>query len=633
MSAVTSDEAILASPILEGEDSPQEPRATSPFKSPEPPRRSVEVPQTPIQVKTLRDSDDLDPALRSPNTLTQLRNSLVTSQTEITRLQTKVGELEDELADSQSKLSDAENKVRFLTAAKDAVELDLKGERSKRMAADEDVEMLRGKLDDARKAIGTMRKDDNRNSMMSGLGYPEGLQTPDMNADSGNGRKSVRTSTLFGASQRKISESGSVGDLSSPVPGIPSSTSKGGLRELRLGFGSSTITESPSSPSFNYPSYQHDSSEGTPRRSLFPPSSPRRSPATEKPNELDLTDPVEHLSESVPPTLPLRTGRRPRPTVAERLSSLTSPSESGSNEIQSPGSHRFIGLDEDDNIVQTLKSEVAALRAQLENAQEARVASEDCLKALRDFIATSNADGTGADGDATAVKGIKLPPLPTDRDTEEAESALSPQPKIERRESKKSGWGLGGYFSTLSTPATKEKEKDQVSHANSVATSVRSEAGDLPSADSSVKNLPLEPSPALLSPRLEAAEHKALPGTPLSAYVSSWTRGISVQSPGIGSPSVPDSAAAPGQAKRSFSFFGSKKTDSVASVKKEAEQAAKTADAENKGLLDTQENEDGQDITWSAEGSPQDGGTPVPAKKEGAGDKTSEKEVEKPLAA
>ncbi|PWN24067.1 hypothetical protein BCV69DRAFT_19183 [Microstroma glucosiphilum] len=73
-----------------------------------------------------------------------------------------------------------------------------------------------------------------------------------------------------------------------------------------------------------------------------------------------------------------------------------------------------------------MRSEMQRLRAKLEEATEARKASDDCLKALKEFI------GEGAPGVRSrassrgSLTGIKLPPLPTaDEEDEEEEIATA----------------------------------------------------------------------------------------------------------------------------------------------------------------------------------------------------------------
>jgi hypothetical protein len=494
-----------------------------------------------------RKSLQVDPASVSPANLAQLRKSLVTAQTDISRLQDRNIELEGELAECQSKLSDVERQNQFLSASKEAVETELKEEKRKREAAEENVETLRGSLDDARKAIGSMRKgEEKRASTINhglGMGLADGFLSPEM----GNGeefatsKKVKRASLMFTQGNRRVSGA----DFPDNAPQTPATTNmpsvpRTGLRELRLGSNLSP----PSSPNPTTTPTLANSGFSDPPSSLPPRQSPQQS-----------SEYVEPTQESF--STPRMPSSRPRPGIAERLSSLTSMSGlsdiSGSPTKYDSNGNQFINLNMDDNQVQTLESEVSVLRAQLMEAKEARVASEECLKALREFIAMQNGGSTGTEAESS-VQGIKLPPLPTDMDAEEVMS-VSDSPVQEK---KSAGWSLGGYWK--STPAIPPKDNHHTSHANSIATSVRSEAGDVPSASSSVRNMPYESVAAM----------------PLSSFVSSWSRGITGGPPGTATgPTSPSettaSSVAPGLTKRSFSFFGSRKQENMDEAKKEAE--------------------------------------------------------------
>lgn len=112
--------------------------------------------------------------------------------------------------------------------------------------------------------------------------------------------------------------------------------------------------------------------------------------------------------------------------------------------------------------IERLTREMTEMRLGMEEALEARKASEACLKALRDFIAhhDEEADAEAQMGDdadrivqrasfgAGLLKGVKLPPLPTDDMDEKEEAAhvkassLSPQ---------KQTVGMGGWGMKLPT--------------------------------------------------------------------------------------------------------------------------------------------------------------------------------------
>lgn len=186
------------------------------------------------------------------------------------------------------------------------------------------------------------------------------------------------------------------------------------------------------------------------------------------------------------------------------------------------------------------KKELETVKHELAEAVDKREASDACIKALREFIAEQ------AIGEASAVapssssvkddastrsfdamrsptvslKGLRLPPLPTEENIpEEAASSTGP---------KKGGWGLRLW----NTPA--------------------SEASSAPAA----------------SPQVPAASSTAATpaATPLTSFVSSWTRSVSGGSQASASstattqPSTPaqpeSSGAAPTTGLRKFSFFG-----------------------------------------------------------------------------
>lgn len=94
--------------------------------------------------------------------------------------------------------------------------------------------------------------------------------------------------------------------------------------------------------------------------------------------------------------------------------------------------------------IERLTRELTEMRLGMEEALEARKASEACLKALRDFIAShdAEADKNGLSEGADAVvqranssvgagllKGVKLPPLPTDDIGEEEEAVHATAPR------------------------------------------------------------------------------------------------------------------------------------------------------------------------------------------------------------
>ncbi|KAF8573762.1 hypothetical protein K439DRAFT_931590 [Ramaria rubella] len=131
-----------------------------------------------------------------------------------------------------------------------------------------------------------------------------------------------------------------------------------------------------------------------------------------------------------------------------RRSMFGAVNRSSSNYIE--GHSNFSGTE-----IESLKRELLALKAELEETRheltesnEAREASESCVKALRDFIGQV---GGGGDTSGSGQESVRLPPLPTDSGVKDLEAA----PKAQ----KSSGWGLklwtgSSASSTIQTPTT-----------------------------------------------------------------------------------------------------------------------------------------------------------------------------------
>ena len=96
-----------------------------------------------------------------------------------------------------------------------------------------------------------------------------------------------------------------------------------------------------------------------------------------------------------------------------------------------------------DTEIATLRAELASTKRALAQATEARQASEDCLRALREFMASNASPGT-LEG-SQDLQGLRLPPLPSDAAVDEVE-APKPEPK-------KSGWGIKLWKETKETPS------------------------------------------------------------------------------------------------------------------------------------------------------------------------------------
>lgn len=112
--------------------------------------------------------------------------------------------------------------------------------------------------------------------------------------------------------------------------------------------------------------------------------------------------------------------------------------------------------DRDDQVL-SLKRELMAIKNQLDEAKDAREASEACLAALREFVkADRNTDTeNGGEKTAQALKGMKLPPLPTDKDTDDMESSHDNIANRAGQSTAPSAWrSIGNTFAGLTRKQT-----------------------------------------------------------------------------------------------------------------------------------------------------------------------------------
>lgn len=185
-----------------------------------------------------------------------------------------------------------------------------------------------------------------------------------------------------------------------------------------------------------------------------------------------------------------------------------------------------------------LKAELAAAQRALQEATDAREASETAVRALREFIAENAVgmanSGAGAGAGSEGLQGLRLPPLPTDADVAD-EEASGPR-KVEEP---KRGWG-GWLKRETSNSAPK--------------------AAPAPPPASVV--VPVAAAPSIKSVSEEEEGNVPPATTPLTSFVSTWTRSVSsssstgVATPPIGSDPSPISPAVPQQSGfRKFSFF------------------------------------------------------------------------------
>lgn len=593
------------------------------------------------------------------------------------------------LETTSTELADLQKGHAFISASKGAIEAELREERKKRESAEETVEMLRGQLETARRALGTLKQQDSaakRSSMvglgveggdLSALGFTGGGQGTNPNPDQRSHLPPIRsakrqslllTTPTSGSSEARLSRRVSAGHPFHDVDGngqevlsdaranagLASTANvgrvvSGGLKELRLGSSSTTAhatatAAANSSPSLSSPSVSSNHGDIhllEPSPTLDPPTTPGNASKQDKrlPGLPSLSgwrgarvdEEYAHETE--------RDGLRPtRPVFGNKRSST-----SNSNISASAGALGFdndqTGIDltqsppralmstssfrDDDRSIDemstnlavyeeelsSLRQDVSSLRAQLAQSQEARVASEDCLKALREFVSTGHGDSNavGLEGMSSGHEGIKLPPLPTDRDVDEMEqeddtgtaaAAVHAHDTTPTQSAKKtSGWGrLGTFGSMWKSPGVTAQSMDnnggqvQPSFASNI-----SDAGDTPCASAAASgSSPVSTRMASLFPvdsNQKATSSMNSPGAPLSNFVSSWSRGIATSpspapalTPESGSPAIqgPTTPSQLGGMKRGFSFFSSKA-------------GTTTSAQEEKANATKEESEDGHD--------------------------------------
>lgn len=171
----------------------------------------------------------------------------------------------------------------------------------------------------------------------------------------------------------------------------------------------------------------------------------------------------------------------------------------------------------------TLKGELASAQQALQEATDAREASETAVRALREFIA-ENAVGESKNvsGSSDGLQGLRLPPLPTDVDVADEEASAPP-----KSEEPKRGWG--GWL---------KREPSNTVPKVTTHTST-------PSIKSATEE---EEAPAV-----------SATSTPLTNFVSSWTKGVNTTNAGTSSSEPSPASPAVSQQPsgfRKFSLFG-----------------------------------------------------------------------------
>lgn len=332
----------------------------------------------------------------------------------------------------EAELGRFKDQFTFAHAAKEALEQQLREEITRREKAEEKVELLRGQVEQARRGVMQLQKQESDRAARR--------QSVQLEPEESTGTTSTakKRQSLYLGTRRPLSSQGPGAEEPTPTADKPPS----GLRELRLGGGHArgkSINLRAPPLNVDVPPSPH-----SPRRPSASPVSPRHSPPAMSPPRTseDKSDkspdptptPDFASASSAPLAIP--------PPVARRASS-TSQSGAGSFVSAASATTSVLGsspqtLPATNEHIEQLKAarvETAALRAQIEalemklaEADEAREASEECLRAFREFLAADPEAGPGT---------VSLPPLPSEIDDNEP----APEPVQEKK-----GWGFGGLF-------------------------------------------------------------------------------------------------------------------------------------------------------------------------------------------
>ena len=445
------------------------------------------------------------------NLINSLRATLTTTQA---LLSTQAARL-SHLADIETELAKLKDEGAFIAAAKEAADAKLKEEIKKREVAEETVEALRGQVESARRGVMTLQKQEKERKRMSTLGGIGGL-----------------------------------GGL-----GIVQGEEEEVLKDLASA-GSGKDKDRAWRSSMAAKSHKRMSSQSEPD-AMYASSALMVSPS-------QIATPVmgQSISQPARPGLrELRLGAGNSVTSPPHNSS-TSPLPTTSQEdtpISPINDPSFVSTLSNEETTR-LRNEVSTLQIQLEQAEEAREASENCLKALREFIAASPGGGGAEtfDGqlDLTSAElvGIRLPPLPTDRDPDEPPTP----PAKEDKKTATGGWGgLGKLWKGQAQNATMSPHSTTVEPSTpgllSPVPSMRSLPQRAGSPSSTISQLPSAQEPI-------EEKVNALPtsGTSLANFVSGWTKTVAPGTPSA-APSGPESRPL---AARGFSgLWGRKKED------------------------------------------------------------------------
>ncbi|WRT65857.1 uncharacterized protein IL334_002808 [Kwoniella shivajii] len=511
------------------------------------------------------DTTDISPETEA--LITSLRTSLASAQSTISTQTTRLSTL----SDVETALAQLKDQYAFLSAAKEAVETQLQQEKKKREVAEENVEMLRGQVEQARRGVMTLQKqeaDRKRMSVMSGSGH-QGLSGI---LGLGLNEEEILSNIVTPGSNTTTTTTNASGS---------NDTGSGpGSRESKLVKRQSIMRSHRRQSSQSEPSDIHER-----ERSIVSPN-PQNSTttATLRPGAHGLRE--LRLGSSAPPTAA---------TLPSPNATLNNPNQSGyfddnseppssvlSKTAELPSKKEIEALEE----TTKLRSELSTLQVRLEESEEARLASETCLRALREFMA---ADPNTSEGDLTSstaelLKGIRLPPLPTDKDADEEQRHAE---EVGNEKAKPAGWGFKLWNAkSTNNPTSPNRELPPPSISPSKGLSPidgRSRAG----STATVSPLPT-PAEEIATPTAAFLTSSSTSQTPLSSFVSNWTKGVT--SPPATS-SSPQTERPPNSRKISVSSFfsrggagGGKKETITEPVQEEVEKELPTPPEQEQDL-------------------------------------------------
>ena len=461
----------------------------------------------------------------------ELRSSLSSSQT---LLHSQAQRL-TQMSDLETELSQLKDQHAFVVAAKEAVENDLRQERKKREAAEETIQLLRGQVDQARRGVGMLQKQEKDRKRMSQIphlppgGFGPLMDDPEEVLEKEPTSKASKRTSFIGRTHRRASSNSEpdahIAGSSRPTPYTspnPDAPKTGGLRELRLG-------------------------------SLANPASGSA-----------LVSPIGTHFEEIAHPIPPGGQRTPSSSTMGTTAHVSPPKPSASEEEAAQ-----------------LRHELNRVRGQLAESEENRIASEACLKALRDFMASGGEDAPPPN---ELLRSMRLPPLPSD-----------PEPGFEADDSgqRKTGWGFklwrGGApasppaSTTVEPPRSPEIERDLPlgsTISNTPKVSPLPTPGELP-VEGAVQSVPTSQ-------------------TPLASFVSGWTKGVV--------PGTPADRPTPGGRKLTnfFSRGGTKKDekDLPAAPENEGEAGGEGLDPSPE-IVDLTEGQESKRSSGEGQGSPE----------------------------